>query len=245
MVSGLYALAGILVALHARHAHRPRPARRRLDARRADLAAHAITPAATSRPARVPTRRGNQHPSIAPYETYRAERRLRQHRRRQRRAVARAVPGGRRAAGRARRRPALRHQRRARRAPRGAARRSSSRSSPRAPSTPGSRCATAPASRAARSSTSPRRWPIRRCRRAAWSCRSQHPTAGDDPRHRRAGQALGDARLGAHAAAAARRAHARRPGRSARPGRRAAGSVAGGGRLGRAEVGVVRSPARR
>jgi crotonobetainyl-CoA:carnitine CoA-transferase CaiB-like acyl-CoA transferase len=71
MIAGLYALAGILVALHARS----RTGRGQhvdismLDGQIALLTYHAGIHFATGA---VPARRGNQHPSISPYETYRA-----------------------------------------------------------------------------------------------------------------------------------------------------------------------------
>jgi crotonobetainyl-CoA:carnitine CoA-transferase CaiB-like acyl-CoA transferase len=71
MIAGLYALAGILVALHARG----RTGRGQhvdismLDGQIALLTYHAGIHFATGA---VPARRGNQHPSISPYETYRA-----------------------------------------------------------------------------------------------------------------------------------------------------------------------------
>jgi crotonobetainyl-CoA:carnitine CoA-transferase CaiB-like acyl-CoA transferase len=71
MIAGLYALAGILVALHAR----TRTGRGQhvdvsmLDGQISLLTYHAGIHFATGA---VPARRGNQHPSISPYETYRA-----------------------------------------------------------------------------------------------------------------------------------------------------------------------------
>jgi crotonobetainyl-CoA:carnitine CoA-transferase CaiB-like acyl-CoA transferase len=71
MIAGLYALAGILVALHAR----ARTGRGQhvdvsmLDGQISLLTYHAGIHFATGA---VPSRRGNQHPSISPYETYRA-----------------------------------------------------------------------------------------------------------------------------------------------------------------------------
>ncbi len=71
MIAGLYAVAGILVALHARQ----RTGRGQhvdvsmLDGQIALLTYHAGIHFATGG---VPARRGNQHPSITPYETYRA-----------------------------------------------------------------------------------------------------------------------------------------------------------------------------
>jgi crotonobetainyl-CoA:carnitine CoA-transferase CaiB-like acyl-CoA transferase len=71
MIAGLYAVAGILVALHARQ----RTGRGQhvdismLDGQIALLTYHAGIHFATGA---VPARRGNQHPSITPYETYRA-----------------------------------------------------------------------------------------------------------------------------------------------------------------------------
>jgi len=71
MIAGLYALSGILVALHAR----ARTGRGQhvdvsmLDGQISLLTYHAGIHFATGA---VPARRGNQHPSISPYETYRA-----------------------------------------------------------------------------------------------------------------------------------------------------------------------------
>ncbi|MGZ3442077.1 MAG: CaiB/BaiF CoA transferase family protein [Polyangia bacterium] len=71
MIAGLYALSGILVALHARS----RTGRGQhvdvsmLDGQISLLTYHAGIHFATGA---VPARRGNQHPSISPYETYRA-----------------------------------------------------------------------------------------------------------------------------------------------------------------------------
>ncbi|HEX4456937.1 MAG TPA: CoA transferase [Polyangia bacterium] len=71
MIAGLNAIAGILVALHARQ----RTGRGQhvdvsmLDGQIALLTYHAGIHFATGG---VPARRGNQHPSITPYETYRA-----------------------------------------------------------------------------------------------------------------------------------------------------------------------------
>jgi crotonobetainyl-CoA:carnitine CoA-transferase CaiB-like acyl-CoA transferase len=71
MIAGLYALSGILVALHARG----RTGRGQhvdvsmLDGQISLLTYHAGIHFATGA---VPARRGNQHPSISPYETYRA-----------------------------------------------------------------------------------------------------------------------------------------------------------------------------
>jgi len=71
MVAGLYAFAGILVALHAR----ARTGRGQhvdvsmLDGQISLLTYHAALHFASGG---VPARRGNQHPSITPYETYRA-----------------------------------------------------------------------------------------------------------------------------------------------------------------------------
>jgi formyl-CoA transferase len=71
MIAGLYALVGILVALHARE----RTGRGQhvdvsmLDGQISLLTYHAASYFATGK---VPARRGNQHPSITPYETYRA-----------------------------------------------------------------------------------------------------------------------------------------------------------------------------
>jgi crotonobetainyl-CoA:carnitine CoA-transferase CaiB-like acyl-CoA transferase len=71
IIAGLYALAGILVALHAR----ARTGRGQhvdvsmLDGQISLLTYHAGIHFATGA---VPARRGNQHPSISPYETYRA-----------------------------------------------------------------------------------------------------------------------------------------------------------------------------
>jgi crotonobetainyl-CoA:carnitine CoA-transferase CaiB-like acyl-CoA transferase len=72
MIAGLYALVGILVALHARQ----RTGRGQhvdvsmLDGQISLLTYHAGIHFATGS---VPGRRGNQHPSICPYETYRAK----------------------------------------------------------------------------------------------------------------------------------------------------------------------------
>src|SRR5947209_519219 len=72
MIAGLYALSGILVALHAR----ARTGRGQhvdvsmLDGQISLLTYHAGIHFATGG---VPARRGNQHPSISPYETYRAK----------------------------------------------------------------------------------------------------------------------------------------------------------------------------
>jgi formyl-CoA transferase/CoA:oxalate CoA-transferase len=71
MIAGLYALVGILVALHAR----ARTGRGQhvdismLDGQISLLTYHAGIHFATGG---VPSRRGNQHPSITPYETFRA-----------------------------------------------------------------------------------------------------------------------------------------------------------------------------
>jgi formyl-CoA transferase/CoA:oxalate CoA-transferase len=71
MIAGLYALVGILVALHARE----RTGRGQhvdvsmLDGQISLLTYHAGIHFATGA---VPSRRGNQHPSITPYETFRA-----------------------------------------------------------------------------------------------------------------------------------------------------------------------------
>jgi crotonobetainyl-CoA:carnitine CoA-transferase CaiB-like acyl-CoA transferase len=71
MIAGLYALVGILVALHAR----ARTGRGQhvdvsmLDGQISLLTYHAGIHFATGA---VPSRRGNQHPSITPYETFRA-----------------------------------------------------------------------------------------------------------------------------------------------------------------------------
>jgi crotonobetainyl-CoA:carnitine CoA-transferase CaiB-like acyl-CoA transferase len=71
MIAGLYALIGILVALHARQ----RTGRGQhvdvsmLDGQISLLTYHAGIHFATGG---VPSRRGNQHPSITPYETFRA-----------------------------------------------------------------------------------------------------------------------------------------------------------------------------
>ncbi len=71
MIAGLYAVAGFLVALHAR----ARTGRGQhvdismLDGQISLLTYHAGIHFATGA---VPARRGNQHPSISPYETYRA-----------------------------------------------------------------------------------------------------------------------------------------------------------------------------
>src|SRR5207302_10638709 len=71
MIAGLYALVGILLALHAR----TRTGRGQhvdvsmLDGQISLLTYHAGIHFATGQ---VPSRRGNQHPSITPYETYRA-----------------------------------------------------------------------------------------------------------------------------------------------------------------------------
>ena len=71
LAAGLYALAGILVALHARQ----RTGRGQhvdvsmLDGQISLLTYHAGSFFATGH---TPTRRGNQHPSIVPYETFRA-----------------------------------------------------------------------------------------------------------------------------------------------------------------------------
>ena len=71
IIAGLYALSGILVALHAR----ARTGRGQhvdvsmLDGQISLLTYHAGIHFATGA---VPTRKGNQHPSISPYETYRA-----------------------------------------------------------------------------------------------------------------------------------------------------------------------------
>lgn len=71
IIAGLYAFAGILVALHARQ----RTGRGQhvdvsmLDGQISLLTYHAGIHFATGA---VPTRKGNQHPSISPYETYRA-----------------------------------------------------------------------------------------------------------------------------------------------------------------------------
>jgi crotonobetainyl-CoA:carnitine CoA-transferase CaiB-like acyl-CoA transferase len=71
MIAGLYALVGILVALHARQ----RTGRGQhvdvsmLDGQISLLTYHAGIHFATGA---VPSRRGNQHPSITPYETFRA-----------------------------------------------------------------------------------------------------------------------------------------------------------------------------
>jgi crotonobetainyl-CoA:carnitine CoA-transferase CaiB-like acyl-CoA transferase len=72
IIAGLYALSGILVALHAR----ARTGRGQhvdvsmLDGQISLLTYHAGIHFATGA---VPARRGNQHPSISPYETYRAK----------------------------------------------------------------------------------------------------------------------------------------------------------------------------
>jgi len=72
IIAGLYALSGILVALHAR----ARTGRGQhvdvsmLDGQISLLTYHAGIHFATGA---VPERRGNQHPSISPYETYRAK----------------------------------------------------------------------------------------------------------------------------------------------------------------------------
>jgi crotonobetainyl-CoA:carnitine CoA-transferase CaiB-like acyl-CoA transferase len=72
IIAGLYALSGILVALHAR----ARTGRGQhvdvsmLDGQISLLTYHAGIHFATGG---VPARRGNQHPSISPYETYRAK----------------------------------------------------------------------------------------------------------------------------------------------------------------------------
>ena len=71
MIAGLYALAGILVALHAR----ARTGRgQHVDVSMLDGQISLLTYQAGSHLATgaVPARRGNQHPSITPYETYRA-----------------------------------------------------------------------------------------------------------------------------------------------------------------------------
>jgi crotonobetainyl-CoA:carnitine CoA-transferase CaiB-like acyl-CoA transferase len=71
LAAGLYGLVGILVALHAR----ARTGRGQhvdvsmLDGQISLLTFHAASHFATGA---VPTRRGNQHPSIVPYETFRA-----------------------------------------------------------------------------------------------------------------------------------------------------------------------------
>jgi crotonobetainyl-CoA:carnitine CoA-transferase CaiB-like acyl-CoA transferase len=71
MIAGLYALVGILVALHARQ----RTGRGQhvdvsmLDGQISLLTYHAGIHFATGA---IPTRRGNQHPSITPYETFSA-----------------------------------------------------------------------------------------------------------------------------------------------------------------------------
>lgn len=71
IIAGLYALVGILVAMHAR----TRTGRGQhvdvsmLDGQISLLSYHAGIHFATGA---VPARRGNQHPSITPYETYRA-----------------------------------------------------------------------------------------------------------------------------------------------------------------------------
>jgi formyl-CoA transferase/CoA:oxalate CoA-transferase len=71
LVAGLYTLAGVLVALHAR----ARTGRGQqvdvsmLDGQISLLTYHAGTYFSTGK---VPTRRANQHPSIVPYETFRA-----------------------------------------------------------------------------------------------------------------------------------------------------------------------------
>ncbi len=72
LIAGLHALVGILVALHAR----TRTGRGQhvdvsmLDGQISLLTYHAGIYFATGR---TPTRQGNRHPSIVPYETYRAE----------------------------------------------------------------------------------------------------------------------------------------------------------------------------
>jgi len=72
IIAGLYAFSGILVALHAR----ARTGRGQhvdvsmLDGQISLLTYHAGIHFATGA---VPARRGNQHPSISPYETYRAQ----------------------------------------------------------------------------------------------------------------------------------------------------------------------------
>jgi formyl-CoA transferase/CoA:oxalate CoA-transferase len=71
MIAGLYALVGVLVALRARE----RTGRGQhvdvsmLDGQVSLLTYHASSYLSTGR---VPERRGNEHPSICPYETYRA-----------------------------------------------------------------------------------------------------------------------------------------------------------------------------
>ena len=121
MIAGLYALSGILVALHAR----ARTGRGQhvdvsmLDGQISLLTYHAGIHFATGA---VPARRGNQHPSISPYETYRARDgfvNIAVGNDAQWRALCRAVGAP---LGGARRRSALRQQRRARRAARRAGR---------------------------------------------------------------------------------------------------------------------------
>ena len=128
-----------------------------------------------------PARRGNRHPSIAPYETYEAADRPFARRGRQRPPVRAPVRGGR-AAGAAGRR-ALRHQHRARRQPRRARRGARGGLPHRSRPTTGSRSCARPTSPSARSTACPRptRWPSR-----SGSSRSSRPTASRSPARRSA-----------------------------------------------------------